>query len=85
MINTGTTIITFLMVFLIQSTQNRDEAIHLKLNELIHAGKNAQNELIEVEKLSDEQLKFLEEYYADLAKSASAGARAAEKSRPPGW
>src|SRR6266446_684826 len=52
-INTGTTIITFLMVFLIQNTQNRDaKAIHLKLNELIHAGRHAHNELIDVEKLS---------------------------------
>src|SRR5882762_2444849 len=57
-INTGTTIITFLMVFLIQNTQNRDaKAFHLKLNELIHGTKHAQNDLIEVEKLSDEELK----------------------------
>jgi low affinity Fe/Cu permease len=63
-INTGTTIITFLMVFLIQNTQNRDaKAIHLKLNELIHAGKHAHNELIDVEKLSDEELKALDNYY----------------------
>ncbi len=68
-INTGTTIITFLMVFLIQNTQNRDaKAIHLKLNELIHAGKHAQNDLIEVEKLSDEELKKLEEHYARIRK-----------------
>ena len=63
-INTGTTIITFLMVFLIQNTQNRDaKAIHLKLNELIHAVSHAHDELIDVEKLSDEELKTLEEYY----------------------
>src|SRR5947207_144034 len=63
-INTGTTIVTFLMVFLIQNTQNRDaKAIHLKLNELIHGSKNAQNDLIEVEKLSDEELQQLEEHY----------------------
>jgi low affinity Fe/Cu permease len=63
-INTGTTIITFLMVFLIQNTQNRDaKAIHLKLNELIHAGRHAHNELIDVEKLSDEELKALDDYY----------------------
>jgi low affinity Fe/Cu permease len=66
-INTGTTVITFIMVFLIQSTQNRDaKAIHLKLNELIHAAKNAQNELIDVEKLSDEELKKLEEHYVRI-------------------
>jgi low affinity Fe/Cu permease len=68
-INTGTTIITFLMVFLIQNTQNRDaKAIHLKLNELIHAGKRAQDDLIEVEKLSDEELSTLEEHYARIRK-----------------
>lgn len=68
-INTGTSVATFLMVFLIQNTQNRDaKAIHLKLNELIHAGKNAQNELIDVEKLSDEELKHLDEYYARISK-----------------
>src|SRR3954467_3049487 len=66
-INTGTTIITFLMVFLIQSTQNRDaKAIHLKLNELIHGTKHAQDELIDVEKLSDEELKKLEEHYGRI-------------------
>jgi len=63
-INTGTTIITFLMVFLIQNTQNRDaKAFHLKLNELIRALKPAHDELIDVEKLSDEELKQLEAYY----------------------
>jgi low affinity Fe/Cu permease len=63
-INTGTTIVTFLMVFLIQNTQNRDaKAIHLKLNELIHAGKKAHDELIDIEKLSDEELKQLDAYY----------------------
>ena len=66
-INTGTTVITFIMVFLIQSTQNRDaKAIHLKLNELIHAGQNAQNDLIDVEKLSDEELKKLEAHYGGI-------------------
>ena len=63
-INTGTTIVTFLIVFLIQNTQNRDaKAIHLKLNELVHAVKGAHNELIDVEKLTDEELKQLDEYY----------------------
>lgn len=56
-INTGTTIITFLMVFLIQNTQNRDaRAIHLKLDELIRANKHARNQLIDLEELSDEDL-----------------------------
>jgi low affinity Fe/Cu permease len=68
-INTGTTIITFLMVFLIQNTQNRDaKAIHLKLNELIHAVSQAHDELIDVEKLSDEELKTLEGYYEKVRK-----------------
>jgi low affinity Fe/Cu permease len=63
-INTGTTIITFLMVFLIQNTQNRDaKAIHLKLDELIKATKGARNSMIDLDKLSDEQLKDLEEDY----------------------
>ena len=63
-INTGTTIITFLMVFLIQNTQNRDaKAIHLKLDELIKATRGARNSMIDLDKLSDAQLKELEEEY----------------------
>ncbi len=63
-INTGTTIITFLMVFLIQNTQNRDaKAIHLKLDELIKATKGARNKMIDLDMLSDAQLKELEEEY----------------------
>ena len=63
-INTATTIITFLMVFLIQNTQNRDaKAVHLKLDELIRAIKNARNELVDLEDLSDEELKKLEEQF----------------------
>jgi low affinity Fe/Cu permease len=59
-INTGTTIITFLMVFLIQSTQNRDSlSLQLKLDELIRAIKNARNELIDVEDLSEEEISRL--------------------------
>jgi len=71
-INTGTTIITFLMVFLIQRTQNKDSiALHLKLNELIVANEIASNHLIAVEEISEEDLKILRNYYkklADLAK-----------------
>jgi low affinity Fe/Cu permease len=60
-INTGTTIITFLMVFLIQNTQNRDaKAIHLKLDELIRAMKGARNNLVDLEELSDEELNRLQ-------------------------
>src|ERR1700704_882357 len=56
-INTGTTIITFLMVFLIQNTQNRDaKAIHLKLDELIRGVKGARTRLVDIEELSDEEL-----------------------------
>jgi low affinity Fe/Cu permease len=65
-INTATTIVTFLMVFLIQNTQNRDaRAMHLKLDELIRSSKRARNTLIELENLSDEDLqKFQEEFDA---------------------
>jgi low affinity Fe/Cu permease len=63
-INTATTIITFLMVFLIQNTQNRDaKAVHLKLDELIRAITDARNELVDLEDLSDEELKKLEEQF----------------------
>jgi low affinity Fe/Cu permease len=63
-INTGTTIVTFLMVFLIQNTQNRDaKAMHLKLDEVIRALKKARNEMVDLEDLSDEELKKLEEQF----------------------
>jgi len=66
-INTATTIITFLMVFLIQNTQNRDSrAIHLKLDELIKALRGARNSVIDLERLSDDQLKKLEDEYKKL-------------------
>ncbi len=71
-INTGTTIITFLMVFVIQHSQNKDTtAVQLKLNELIAANPNTSNRLIGVEELSDEELETLKKFYiklADLAK-----------------
>lgn len=66
-INTGTTIITFLMVFLIQNTQNRDSvAIHLKLDELLRSTENATNSLIDSEDLSDEDLENLREMFKKL-------------------
>jgi low affinity Fe/Cu permease len=70
-INTGTTIVTFLMVFLIQNTQNRDaRAIHLKLNELIHAIDKAKNNMIDVENLSDLELDELARTYEKIRSSA---------------
>src|SRR3954463_4113245 len=63
-INTATTVVTFLMVFLIQNTQNRDaKAMHLKLDELIRAMKGARNQLVDLEKLSDEDLAALEKQF----------------------
>jgi low affinity Fe/Cu permease len=70
-INTGTTIVTFLMVFLIQNTQNRDaKAAHLKLDEIIRALKGARNELIDLEKLADEDLTILEKQFERVRKKA---------------
>jgi low affinity Fe/Cu permease len=66
-INTGTTIVTFLVVFLIQNTQNRDaKALHLKLDELIRAVKGARNQLVDLEDLSDEELERLHEEFKRL-------------------
>jgi low affinity Fe/Cu permease len=70
-INTGTTIVTFLMVFLIQNTQNRDaKAVHLKLDEVIRALKGARNELVDLEELADEDLKKLEEQFKRIRAKA---------------
>ena len=70
-INTGTTIVTFLMVFLIQRSQNKDSlAIHLKLNEIVAAMQGASNRLIDVEDLSEKELATLQGFYAELAKLA---------------
>ena len=67
-INTGTTIVTFLMVFLIQRSQNKDSlAIHLKLNELVAAMQGASNRLIDVESLSEKELATLHRFYTELA------------------
>jgi low affinity Fe/Cu permease len=71
MINTVTTIVTFLMVFLIQNTQNRDaKAAHLKLDEIIRAVKGARNELVDLEKLADEDLASLEKQFERVRKKA---------------
>ena len=70
-INTGTTIVTFLMVFLIQSTQNRDtEAIQVKLDELIRAVGHARNELLDLEELEERDLDDLKQTFIELAKKA---------------
>ncbi len=67
-INTGTTIVTFLMVFIIQKTQNKDsKSIQLKLNELIACTKTASNRLIDVESLSEDELNTLHNFYSKLA------------------
>src|SRR6266567_8682780 len=71
-INTGTTIVTFLMVFLIQNTQNRDaKAMHLKIDELIRAIQGARNRLVDLEKLSDDELKRLEEQFTRVRNKAA--------------
>ena len=70
-INTGTTIVTFLMVFLIQSTQNRDaEAVQLKLNEIIRALHGAHTGLLDLDELTIEELDRFKQAYAELAKQA---------------
>jgi low affinity Fe/Cu permease len=72
-INTGTTIITFLVVFLIQNTQNRDaNALHLKLDELIRSHHPANDDLIVIQKLSDEELDQLEKRYERIRKACEA-------------
>ena len=80
-INTATTIITFLMVFLIQNTQNRDaKAMQLKLDELIRAVKGARNQLVDLENLSDEDLKKLEEQFRRLRSKAERNGTRSKKS-----
>jgi len=82
-INTGTTIVTFLMVFLIQNTQNRDAAaVQLKLDELIRAVSGAQNALLDLEELGDEEIERLRARYSELARRAKATSR--NRGKPPG-
>lgn len=70
-INTGTTIITFLMVFLIQNTQNRDtEAMQIKLDELIRVSRSANNALLDLEELEEKELDALRERYERMAREA---------------
>lgn len=72
-INTGTTIVTFLVVFLIQNTQNRDaRAVHLKLDELIKAVHGARNDLVDLEEMTDEQLDELQDQYRVLHEKLTA-------------
>ncbi len=78
-INTGTTIVTFLMVFLIQNTQNRDsEAMHLKIDELIRAMEGAHNALLDLEELEEKDLDKIRADYQKLAKSARDAVRKGE-------
>jgi low affinity Fe/Cu permease len=75
-INTGTTIVTFLMVFLIQRTQNKDGmAIQLKLNELVAALEGASNHLIDIEDISEKELEVLHRHYQKLAEMAKEDAK----------
>jgi low affinity Fe/Cu permease len=82
-INTATTVVTFLMVFLIQNTQNRDaKAMHLKLDELIRALKGARNQLVDLEELSDDDLKKLEEQFRRLRKQTENSRTGSDNDQP---
>ena len=75
-INTGTTIVTFLMVFMIQQSQNKDSiALHLKLNELLAASKQASNRMIGIEDLDEQDLREVAALYVKLAERAAEGAQ----------
>jgi low affinity Fe/Cu permease len=81
-INTGTTIITFLMVFVIQNSQNRDaKAIHLKLDELIRAVKGARNSMMELEDLSDDELRRFHDEFHKLTRRRGLRPPAEERAR----
>ena len=79
-INTSTTIITFLMVFLIQNTQNRDtEALHIKLDELIRATEGAHNALLDLEELTQDELDVFRQRYMAIAQRAREGRSQGER------
>ncbi len=81
-INTGTTVVTFLMVFLIQNTQNRDaKAVHLKLDELLRSVEGARNRLVDLQSLTDEELNELQTQFARVRERSAAGASDAEVRR----
>jgi low affinity Fe/Cu permease len=81
-INTGTTIVTFLMVFLIQSTQNRDtEALQVKLDELIHAVEEADDTLLDLEELDEKELDAVRDAYQKLASVARSAKRKKERGK----
>ncbi len=83
-INTGTTIVTFLMVFAIQASQNRDsEAIQVKLDELIRSIDGAQNSLLDLEELEESEIERLRKKYRDLASDAREGEGAGTDCPPP--
>ena len=81
-INTGTTIVTFLMVFLIQQSQNKDSvAVHLKLNELLASSRNASNRMIGIEELEEQDLRDVAAFYARLAERAKSSGAARRRTR----
>jgi low affinity Fe/Cu permease len=83
-INTATTVITFLMVFLIQNTQNRDAiAMQLKLDELIRAMRGAENSVLSLEDMTEEELEQLKAHYYELAERAQAGHKGGQKKGTP--
>jgi low affinity Fe/Cu permease len=84
-VNTATTIVTFLMVFLIQNTQNRDaKAVHLKLDELIRAMKGARNRLVDLQDLTDSELDQLQQEFQRLRARAEARLDARPERAPSG-
>jgi low affinity Fe/Cu permease len=81
-INTGTTIVTFLMVFLIQNTQNRDtQALQLKLDELIRVTKGARNRMLDLEEMDEDDLERFREIYEELANEARSKSEGTGKTR----
>jgi low affinity Fe/Cu permease len=83
-INTSTTIVTFLMVFLIQNTQNRDsEAIHIKLDELIRSSQGAHNALLDLEEMEESDLERLRDTYEKLAERARVALQKGDKDTDP--